>query len=90
VTVLTAGADGRAAATVTIPAGAAAGSHRIELRGVTSGRSLMSSAFTVTAAAAPASLPRTGVPALRVLQAGLVVLGLGLLLSGRSLARRTA
>ena len=45
---------------------------------------------TVTIAKPPASLPRTGSGVLPVLQAGLLALGLGLLLSGRSLAAAKA
>ncbi len=61
--VVTASTDGAVAAAVRIPADAAAGPHRIELRAVSSGRSLMSDPFTVTGSASPAggsTLPVTG------------------------------
>lgn len=50
---------GEVAAPVVIPSDAV-GSHRLELRGVTSGRSIFSDTFTVTAATAQARLPETG------------------------------
>ncbi len=90
VTVLTAASTGSVQASVTIPASAPAGSHRVELRGVSTGRSLMSAPFTVTAAASEGSLPRTGAMAYDGLRVALVLLGVGLLLQGRSMARRAA
>jgi hypothetical protein len=42
-------------ATITLPATLPAGDHKLELRGITTGRSIFSPAFTVTAAGAPAA-----------------------------------
>ena len=62
-TVVPAGAAGDVAAPVTIPVDAT-GEHRIELRGVTSGRSILSDPFTIRAAssrgAGSGTLPATG------------------------------
>lgn len=60
--VTTADADGAVSATVVVPADTPPGLHRIELRGVTSGKQLFTPTFTVQAAAQPGprDLPRTG------------------------------
>jgi hypothetical protein len=87
VTVLTADASGRASATVTIPAAAPSGSHRLELRGVSPGRSLMSSPITVTAAGG-SGLPRTGAAPLELARWALLLVGVGLLAMGRVQQRR--
>jgi LPXTG-motif cell wall-anchored protein len=86
VKVLTADASGAVTTSVTIPAGTAAGKHRIELRGVTSGRSIFSSEFTVTAAGG-SGLPKTGSQTGNLVLAALLVLGVGMILSGRSMVR---
>ena len=51
--------EGGVAAPVIVPTDAV-GSHRLELRGVSSGRSIFSDTFTVTAALGKARLPETG------------------------------
>jgi hypothetical protein len=90
VAVLTADAAGRAAGTVTIPASAPAGNHHLELHGASSGRRLLSSPITVTAASSGATLPRTGAAALGLLRWALLVLGVGLVALGRSQLVRAA
>lgn len=93
--VVTAGADGSATASVTIPSGTEPGTHRLELRGVTSGRSLFTAPFTVTAPVGTTTttrppsgtLPRTGEDLYAAARVALLVLGVGLLLTGRSMTR---
>ncbi len=74
---VTADASGRVDASLTVPADLAPGTHRFELRGVSSGLSVLSADVTVTSSLAAAPLPRTGVDA-RTLLLG----GLGLLVAG--------
>jgi len=59
--VVTANGAGAVATTVTIPVTTPPGTHRIELRGLTSGTTVRSEPFTVTAASDPPP-GRTGVP----------------------------
>lgn len=62
--VATAGADGSIAdSTVTLPADLAAGSHKLELKGITTGRTIVSPTFTVTAATGAAATASTAVNA---------------------------
>jgi LPXTG-motif cell wall-anchored protein len=92
--VVVAGADGKATATKTIPASTPAGTHHIELVGVTSGRKVVSPAITVLAAASPAAgtggaaLPRTGGQASPLVLTGLLLAGGGVVVTARS--RRSA
>ena len=85
ITVGTADAQGKAAITFTVPTDLPVGTHQVELRGVTSGRSLMSGSFTV--AATSGGLPRTGTRAIELVRWGLLFLGLGLLAKGRAQLR---
>lgn len=89
--VITADAGGAVDAQVTIPATAEAGQHRIELRGVTSGRSIFSDPFTVTAAqAGPGALPRTGDDSGTLVPFGLGLVALGALAAAVAERRRLA
>jgi len=85
--VVTADAHGAVDAQVTIPATAAAGEHRIELRGVTSGRSIFSDPFTVVAQQGGA-LPRTGDDSGPLVRLGLGLLAIGALATGVAQRRR--
>jgi LPXTG-motif cell wall-anchored protein len=87
--VVTADGSGAVTTSVTIPADTAAGAHRIELRGVTSGRSIFSGQFTVTAAGGggPVGLPKTGSQTANLVLVALLVLGVGMIVSGRSMVR---
>lgn len=80
-------ASGAVDAQVTIPATAAAGQHRIELRGVTSGRSIFSDPFTVTAPAGGV-LPRTGAEAWPLARSAAALLVAGALAIGVARRRR--
>lgn len=78
--VVVAGADGSVSATVTIPADTGAAEHRIELRGVTSGRVLFTDVFAVVRQALARTGSGTVLPA---------VAGGMLLLVGAGLVRRS-
>ena len=69
--------EGNVSATVTIPSGTPAGRHRIELRGVTSGKSLFTVELTVTglvlARTGRSSLPPAVVGGLLLVAGGLLV-----------------
>ncbi|MFC8681643.1 metallophosphoesterase [Microbacterium ureisolvens] len=84
--VLTAGADGRIAGVLAIPAGAEPGSHRLEAIGA-SGLSVMSAAFTISepSTAGVSALPFTGVDVLPAIAVAIVLLLLG---AGALLVRR--
>jgi LPXTG-motif cell wall-anchored protein len=79
--VAVAGPDGSVTASVVIPSDTTPGLHRLELRGVTSSKSLFSLEFTVTAAAA---LARTGDEALPPAAIGGLLLVAGAVLVRRS------
>jgi hypothetical protein len=83
--VVTASADGRVSHTFAVPADLPPGSHKVELRGVSSTRSVFSDPFTVTAAIGGAALPRTGAPTgqLTAIAALLLVVGTTLELASR-------
>jgi len=76
---------------VTLPADLAAGTHHLELVGVSSGARASTAEFTVTAAPAAATtgtLPLTGwSPGLLLLAASLLAVGGGLLLASGQIAR---
>jgi hypothetical protein len=80
-------AQGAVRLQVTIPATTPVGTHQVELRGVTGGRSLMSGPLTVTAATG--GLPRTGTGALDLLPWALLLVGLGVVVLGRSRRARS-
>lgn len=84
VTTAVADADGAVTTTFTVPLDTPAGIHQVELRGISSGESVFSADFTVTAAPLPAStstgvLPQTGADG-RIALVGLVLLAAGLTL----------
>lgn len=100
--VTTANAQGVASITFALPAGIGAGTHKVELRGLSSGRSVFSADLTVTAAGGTTGgsttggstggvLARTGANqgALLLLALGFLVLGTGLQVGGTARVRRS-
>lgn len=90
--VLTAGDDGVVRGEVTIPATAPAGTHRIQLLGVTSGRSIFSTQIVVQdpAAGATGTLPRTGAESSTLVTLGAALLGAGVVATFVGRRRRAA
>lgn len=84
--ITTADAAGKVADTFTVPATLSPGVHRFELRGVTSGLSLMSAEVTVFGG----ELPRTGSEPRVLIGLGLIALAAGVVLTASTTRRREA